>query len=550
MFPKPAKPMKGKPTPARRNVRQRVRRFAFLLLVIALGIVYFRANVPPLVVSRFAPPDKTPIAALNRCIQARFVTMDKFFGRSRIAGPEHMRQFQPESEEEKAVVEKLEREGWKVALYLVGRGVLSSESEPSSMNIPVFITGEDQKAGLPTPSELLEPAREAFRATHWRSGYDFKIGQWFVAARPVRASQQRCLSCHHRWSNPKRWLRLGDALGVVMYVYTRDARLAMRKRHGNQVQSVAFSPDGGRLTSGHGDGTISLWETQTGTLLHRLKEHRGEIRSVAFSPDGKMLMSGDDNGMVCLWDVPTGKLLRARTFGNEVTSVVFSPDGKTIAVSGSRLSANRDQSYGYIALRDLQMEKDLRPMGFIRHCVNWVAFSPDGSSMASLSIDEINLLGRVTIWRAGLWGQSLMDTRDTVRSVAFSSDGKAVVTYGEDSRGHTKIKWWDARTGALQRMFEINVQSGYVFALSPDGKIGAVGELPNTVKLCDMQTGDIKRRLTCGDLMSAMSFSPDGKTLAIGSAGAKDGKKIVEVKLWDVQTGTLRQTLEARQEKN
>jgi hypothetical protein len=47
-------------------------------------------------------------------------------------------------------------------------------------------------------------------------GYDVKKGDWNIAIRPLRASNQACIQCHTTVdAAPK----LGDALGVVMYVF-------------------------------------------------------------------------------------------------------------------------------------------------------------------------------------------------------------------------------------------------------------------------------------------------------------------------------------------
>ena len=66
---------------------------------------------------------------------------------------------------------------------------------------------------------------------------------------------------------------------------------------------LALSPDGQTLASGHDDGTIRLWDLNTGKLIRILKKHPNLIFSIAFSPDGKTLASGCISGILKLWKI-------------------------------------------------------------------------------------------------------------------------------------------------------------------------------------------------------------------------------------------------------
>ncbi|MDE0022359.1 MAG: hypothetical protein OXT69_13405, partial [Candidatus Poribacteria bacterium] len=51
------------------------------------------------------------------------------------------------------------------------------------------------------------------------------------------------------------------------------------------VYSLAYSPDGSRLASGGVDGTVRIWNAETGDLIRTLEGHTDWVRSVAWSPD-------------------------------------------------------------------------------------------------------------------------------------------------------------------------------------------------------------------------------------------------------------------------
>jgi WD40 repeat protein/tetratricopeptide (TPR) repeat protein len=113
------------------------------------------------------------------------------------------------------------------------------------------------------------------------------------------------------------------------------AALAEPVDHGSEVLTVAFAPDGNRFVTGGRDGFLRLWDAHSARPIDNINMmmHDGPIQRAAFSPDGLQLASASfEDGTIQLWDAQTGlqegEIMR---HSDTLSSIAFSQDGARFA---------------------------------------------------------------------------------------------------------------------------------------------------------------------------------------------------------------------------
>ena len=189
--------------------------------------------------------------------------------------------------------------------------------------------------------------------------------------------------------------------------------------------------------------------------LLAIKGHSRDINAVACSPVAAMFVSGGADEKTVIWDVASRQQIAEVPAGGSVMSLAFSPDGTRIAAG---------ENYHKIRLMD-----------------------PTGKAISTLEGHEASVI-----------------------AVGFTADGKRLISFGSDGA----MRFWDARTGAPQGDSPTARDTYWSGAFSRDTSWFAGGSIGGSIYLFNLKTKKMGIKITAGQGVKAVAFSPDGMIVA------------------------------------
>lgn len=328
------------------------------------------------------------------------------------------------------------------------------------------------------------------------------------------------------------WVAVVAVLVVAGPAVGQDRKPDIRaklKGHYGGVSSIAFDHKGDRIATGAGNGIVRLWDANSGLRLAKVDDRRHDsaaITLVAFSADGQYL-SAASKTMVGVWDVADPKKISFRYEDG------YSPEpGKTGAITGSGKRVYfTGTDAGSLTLRSYtlathSLSSSELPPKFTPWALAPIP-DPDSGLVAVYGLSTIGDKGEPAIALVGLGDPRVIGrgaVMNTIQglpvTVSFSPDSHWLVICNGAEVMYWPVPGSHVLRGNPKKLANVKA---YVAAVGPQNQL-AVASPPEdgekvTVTIYDLGSADPKPVATYAtniDRVSALAFSPDGMTLAVG----------------------------------
>jgi WD40 repeat protein len=288
------------------------------------------------------------------------------------------------------------------------------------------------------------------------------------------------------------------------------------------VPSIAFDPVRPRLTTVSHSGVAAIWDVATGHRLVTLQDAGEQMDHVAYSPDGAWIANASRDGIVRVWNAESGSLaVRLRDHHGKILWVDFDATSTWIASGGAD---------GVVTVSDRATGARVATFERTQREAKMVRFAPGSRELVAASVDGI----------AHVW--PVRDSYRRFGSIPRGKGCGTNVVPREDGRFlavscETGAQIWDTATDRL--LAELPGPQPLPLIPDPYPAVTSLGDraavaLGNSVAVFALPGGARLRTIEHPALVRALAFAPAGHDLVTASADGtlfvvRDGHAPVEL---------------------
>jgi WD40 repeat protein/predicted Ser/Thr protein kinase len=394
----------------------------------------------------------------------------------------------------------------------------------------LFLLGFTGVLGTWRRAELQRQRAEAGELSVQRRAYISEINsaqQALKASNPERALE---LLNRHRPAHSSLGTDLRGFEWSYLWQQCQSGAAAVVGVLPSRIRSLEVSPDGRWLAAGSERGAVKVWNLATGEEVSVLPD-QGWKSFVNFSPDSRLLLFTDQStnswGTLRVLDMLTRERRTFITNSWALGAAAFSPSGRWLGYGAADPKSFRRKVVvvDFATLTNSCEMNTLTPITDDFHGFEWV-FTSDSRSILFSENDPDRTLALEDFIAGKEPQQHVPGHRDAITAIAISPDGRILATgAGLTSTGvrseDNGIKLWEVPS--LRPLGELSGHKDWIVGLkfSPDGQTLASGSADQTIRLWDVPTQSLKwvsRRLP--QAVWRVCFAPDGRTLF---SGCQDG---------------------------
>jgi len=359
-------------------------------------------------------------------------------------------------------------------------------------------------------------------------------------------------SSHRKWPTAMSWLLvslavIASGMGLIFHAQKSAIGRSPIGRPGNPpaagdepvrklfghtdviTKTFIFPEQPGRGLSASWDGTLRLWDFESGETLQMITANR---RMIDFAVAGDEVLICKDNGNLSAYHLGDGE--RKRDYGTEAARVVMLPDGdRFLAYVGEKREIQEFRRLGVAPLRSWKLEGEK---------IGDLVALPDGSGFVTIGWGE----AAIRLWSFENSESVLtfngLEGYGGVGAVAVSSDGERIAAIPSGrTDGETII--WETAKGLIVNRFRGQGAAGAqsLYFHPEDERFLVSSSNGQTLRILDTSTEkELWRIWEPSSVATNTSISPDG-TFAFGGAGYKVVQKLVktgdyDLRLWRLPT--------------